>query len=160
MMENIIDIRPMVIEDIEEFIKIRNEAKEYLHNNSEFSLSDAKKWFIENNPEFYIIEIEKKIVGYFRTSNNQKDKIYVGCDLAYDYRGIGIGYKSYVIFLEKMKKENPGKKIQLEVLSNNNRAINLYDKLGFVKIGVSDEIVIREGQQIESIIMELKLNNT
>jgi ribosomal protein S18 acetylase RimI-like enzyme len=46
--------------------------------------------------------------------------------------------------------------IKLEVLSTNNRAKNLYNKLGFKEIGISDEKIVRNEVQIESIIMELK----
>jgi RimJ/RimL family protein N-acetyltransferase len=46
--------------------------------------------------------------------------------------------------------------IKLEVISTNVRAKNLYHKLGFVKIGISEDKVIRDGVEIDSIIMELK----
>jgi ribosomal protein S18 acetylase RimI-like enzyme len=44
--------------------------------------------------------------------------------------------------------------IKLEVLSNNTRAIHLYNKLGFNQIGVSPEKIIRNGLEIDSIIMQ------
>lgn len=155
-MENNINIRPMVIEDIEEFIRIRNDAKEYLHNNSEFSVSDAKKWFIDTKPKFFVLEYESKMIGYFRTTNLGNEEIYIGCDISSEYRGKGIGYKSYLIFIKKIRSEYNVKKIKLEVLSNNTRAIHIYEKLGFEKIGLSNTTIIRDGKQIESIIMELK----
>jgi ribosomal protein S18 acetylase RimI-like enzyme len=46
--------------------------------------------------------------------------------------------------------------LKLEVLSTNIRAKNLYYKLGFIDIGVSEDKIIRDGIQVDSIIMELK----
>jgi ribosomal protein S18 acetylase RimI-like enzyme len=43
----------------------------------------------------------------------------------------------------------------LEVLETNTRALNLYTKLGFEKVGISDEKIIRDGNTINSIIMSL-----
>lgn len=151
-------IREMTINDISDFIRIRNECKEYLHDNSEFSVEQATSWFIKTTPKFYIIEYENKTIGYFRTSNWEKDKLYIGCDIDVEYRGKGLAYESYLLFIEKLKKEYHIKKIQLEVLSNNQRAINLYNKLGFKQIGVTDNKIIRNENTLESIVMELKLS--
>lgn len=157
-MKTSLNIRDMIVADVPDFLRIRNECRHYLHDNSEFSTEEATHWFIETNPKFYIIEYENRTIGYFRTSNWEKDKLYIGCDIDTEYRGKGLGYQSYLIFIEKLKREYGIKKIQLEVLANNQRAINLYHKLGFVKIGVSNKKLVREHNTVESIIMELKLS--
>ena len=46
-------------------------------------------------------------------------------------------------------------KITLEVLSTNERAINLYKKIGFVLEGVKRDEVLKSGKWIDSIIMSI-----
>ena len=153
-----LNFRKITLGDLPKFLEIRNESKEYLHNNNTFNLENATEWFNGHNPKFYMIEIGKKIIGYFRTSNwdSYNKTVYIGCDIHSDYRGHGIGYKSYMKFIEKLNNEYVLDAIKLEVLSSNVRAINLYNKLGFKKIGVDENKIIRENIEIESIIMELK----
>lgn len=148
----------MEFDDISVFLKIRNLSKEYLHNNSEFSIEQAQNWFIQTSPKFFLIEMDSNVIGYFRTSNWKNDTLYIGCDLHPDYRGMGIGYESYLKFIKKLKYEFGIKTIQLEVLSTNYRAIHLYKKLGFKEIGIADEKIIRNNQTIDSIIMESKID--
>jgi ribosomal protein S18 acetylase RimI-like enzyme len=82
--------------------------------------------------------------------------MYVGCDLHPDFRGYGLGYLSYLKFIDMIYNKFDIDIIKLEVLSTNNRAKNLYNKLGFKEIGISYEKIVRNEVQIESIIMELK----
>ena len=149
--------RKMEISDLPKFLEIRNVSKEFLHNNSEFTLENAIEWYKSYNPNFYMIELGEKIIGYFRTSNWENKSMYLGCDLAPNYRGFGLGHTGYIGFINKLKNEFDLDNIKLEVLSTNIRAKNLYDKLGFKTIGISEEKIIRSDEEIDSIIMELKL---
>jgi RimJ/RimL family protein N-acetyltransferase len=152
-----IKFRPMEVDDLSKFLEIRNLSKEFLHNNSSFTLDQATIWFNGDKPKFYIIELGGTIIGYFRTSNWEKGvSLYIGCDIHPDFRGFGLGYLSYVKFIKKLYDEFEVDNINLEVLDTNIRAKNLYTKLGFKEIGISDEKIIRDGNTINSIIMTLK----
>jgi RimJ/RimL family protein N-acetyltransferase len=152
-----IKFRPMEVDDLSNFLEIRNLSKEFLHNNSSFTLDQATIWFNRDKPKFYIIELGGTIIGYFRTSNWEKGiSLYIGCDIHPDFRGFGLGYLSYVKFIKKLYDEFEVDNINLEVLDTNIRAKNLYTKLGFKEIGISDEKIIRDGNTINSIIMTLK----
>lgn len=151
-----INFREMSLTDLPVFLDIRNEAKDFLHNDSIFDLEQAKDWFIKNQPKFYIIELGENVIGYFRTSNWENGSMYIGCDIHQDFRGFGLGYISYLKFINKIFTEFDIHTIKLEVLSTNLRAKNLYDKLGFRTIGVSEDKIKRNGLEIDSIIMELK----
>jgi RimJ/RimL family protein N-acetyltransferase len=67
-----------------------------------------------------------------------------------------LGYLSYLKFIDRIYSEFNISSLKLEVLSTNVRAKNLYYKLGFIDIGVSEDKIIRDGIQVDSIIMELK----
>jgi len=148
----------MTLKDIPFFLEIRNNSKEFLHNNSEFTIVEAQEWFKESRPKFFIIKLGCKKIGYFRTSNWDLDNktMYLGCDVHPDFRGHSLGFKSYVEFIKDLNKCYDLNNIKLEVLSNNVRAINLYNKLGFKNIGVSQKIK-RDNIEIDSIIMKLDL---
>lgn len=151
-----VKFRKMEVSDLPTFLEIRNLSKEFLHNNSSFTLDQAISWFNKDKPKFFIIELGETTIGYFRTSNSESGiGLYIGCDIHPDFRGFGLGYLSYVKFIKKLYDEFNFQTISLEVLETNTRALNLYTKLGFEKVGISDEKIIRDGNTINSIIMSL-----
>ena len=95
-----IRIRKMEIKDLEFFLSIRNECKEFLHNPIEYTLEQSLKWFVKDNPKFYIIINEEINIGYFRTSNWKKDSLYIGADIHKDYRGKGYAKEAYPLFMD------------------------------------------------------------
>lgn len=146
--------RLMVENDLPLFLEVRNQSTEYLHNNNKFTLEESIKWFKESKPKYYIITVGVDDIGYFRTSNWVDGSMYLGCDIHPKYRGLGLGQKSYRKFINELYFEHGINHIQLEVLETNLRAIHLYTKLGFIKIGESKDKVIKDGKKITSIIME------
>jgi RimJ/RimL family protein N-acetyltransferase len=151
-----LNIREMLVDDLPYFLDIRNLSKEFLHDNSTFTLEQSTEWFKKTNPIFYVIELGDVMIGYFRTSNWDGNSPYIGCDIHPDFRGLGLGYLSYLKFIDRIYSEFNISSLKLEVLSTNVRAKNLYHKLGFIDIGVSEDKIIRDGIQVDSIIMELK----
>lgn len=150
-----IKFREMQISDLDNFLKIRNECKEFLHDDRVFNIEEAKNWYKNSNPKFFMIELNNKDIGYFRTSNWVDDSVYIGCDIDSSFRGLGLGFLSYIKFIHKLSSQYNISKFKLEVLSSNTRAYNLYTKLGFKVVGVSENKIIRNNIEIESIIMEL-----
>lgn len=153
--EKDIKFRDMQVSDLSNFLKIRNECKDFLHDNREFNFEDVKNWYENTNPKFFMIELNNKDIGYFRTSNWKDNSVYVGCDIDSSFRGLGLGFLSYQKFMYKLCKEYNITKFKLEVLSSNMRAYNLYVKLGFKVVGISENKIIRNNDEIESLIMEL-----
>lgn len=147
----------MTLGDIEFFNITRNLSKDFLHDNSEFSLEENKKWFLEKKPDFYIIYNDLEKIGYFRTSNlSIKNKnIFIGADLHPNFRGNGYAYQAYKIFIPYIFEKYDLHKISLEVLNTNNVAFNLYKKLGFLYEGTKREEIFRNNLYIDSIIMSI-----
>lgn len=138
--------------------EVRNEcAFEYLHDSRTFTLDETIKWFEHTNPDFWIIWYNGERIGYFRTSNHSiiNKNIYIGADLHKDYRGKGLAYESYLKFIPFLFKEFDLHKISLEVLETNQRAINLYEKLGFEFEGVKRDEVFKNGVWINSVMMSI-----
>ena len=89
-----VNLRPLIENDLPFLLEIRNNqsTRQFLENNSKFTLKESLKWFRENNPKWFIIEINRHAIGYIRTNNDE-----IGCDIHPDYRRKGyatIAYKN------------------------------------------------------------------
>ncbi len=116
-------------------LEIRNEdsTRFYLEEDSIFTLDECRKWFVNLNSPWYIIEtIEGNKVGYIRTNGDE-----IGCDIHPKFRRKGYAKMAYKEYLKDKKYAS------LKVFKDN-FAINLYKKLGFVEIDKSDLIRGRE----------------
>jgi RimJ/RimL family protein N-acetyltransferase len=145
--------RKLELNDLSFLCEVRNECcQEYLHDSKKFSISETVDWFETTNPLFFIIEYFEEKIGYFRTSNFNKEKksIYIGCDLHQSYRGKGLGYLSYLNFIPILFDMLNIETLNLEVLSTNQRAKNLYKKLGFQNIENLNTPFIKNNKQIVS----------
>lgn len=146
--------------DLEFLNTVRNQyAIEFLHDSRTFSIEETKKWFIETSPLYYIIQddVSKNRIGYFRLSNYSKENknIYIGADIAPEYRGKGYAKPAYIQFMDLIFQYYDLNKISLEVLHTNVVAINLYKSLGFIQEGIKREEILKNGVWIDSIIMSI-----
>ena len=152
------NFKSMKEEDLPFFLEVRNQSTQFLHNDTKFTLEEATKWFNETNPKFYMVTLGTKNIGYFRTSNwdEEESTFYLGCDIHPNYRGYGFAQKAYIEIIDLFYSTMNITSIKLEVLGNNDRAKHIYTKLGFVEVSISDDKIIRDGVEIDSIIMEYK----
>lgn len=153
-----IHFRPMEFDDCEFLNNVRNEcAEQYLHNSSTYPLEQTQKWFHTLDVPYYTVFNDNDKIGYFRLSNYSKihHNIYIGMDLHKDFRGKGLAYESYCRFIPFLIKQYDLHKVSLEVLISNQRAYNLYLKLGFVTEGIKREDVYKNGTYVDSALMSI-----
>lgn len=148
-----ITYRPLTEEDLEFFNATRNECREFLHDNREFTLEQTKEWFKSLKPhqKYYIITNGVNLLGYIRAIEYSETSWEIGMDLAEKYRGLGVAKNMYRKFME----DHPSVEFWgLEVLANNIRAYNLYRQLGFE---INEDVLVkeieREGRLIPSLCM-------
>lgn len=144
--------------DLEFVNNVRNQyAKEYLHDSRTFSINDINNWFLNTKPNYWMILNEGNTIGYFRLSNHSfvNKNIYIGADIAPEFIGKGFAKEAYKLFISFLFKEYELNKISLEVLSTNERAISLYNKLGFKQEGIKRQEVLKEDKFVDSIIMSI-----
>jgi len=130
-----IKLRLLNKNDLPFLLEIRNNdsTRFYLEVDSIFTLDECRKWFVNLNSPWYIIEtIEGKKVGYIRTNGDE-----IGCDIHPKFRRKGYAKMAYKEYLKDKKYAS------LKVFKDN-FAINLYKKLGFVEIDKGDLIRGRE----------------
>lgn len=150
--------RKITSNDLQFLNIVRNTySKDYLHDSRVFTLDETIQWFLKVNPDYYIIEINLKKIGYFRLSNHsiENRNIYIGADIHPDFCGLGYATQAYKQFIPFLFKEYNLNKISLEVLATNDRAIHLYKKLGFVLEGIKRKEVLKNQQWIDSKIMSI-----
>lgn len=151
-----IELRDMLQEDLPFMLEIRNECREMLHDNREFSLSEAQTWFASLPPDhkYYLLLFNNEPIGYFRTKEKQGciTTLEIGADLHKDFRGRGLAFEIYQFFLNSSLAQSYSR-LELEVLATNLVAYNLYRKLGFRCYPEAVRDIIRDGRRIPSIAM-------
>lgn len=128
-------LKPITIDDAEFVSQVRNhqDTIRYLHDQRTFTIDETRKWLQTTNPYWFIILNNHNIkVGYIRTSDVDKLNwtIKIGCDIHPDHRCQDYATAAYTVLFNELIQQGYDK-VWLEVLDNNYRAINLYEKLGF-----------------------------
>ena len=146
-------------DDLPFLLEVRNECREFLHDNRVFTLPECERWFRETKPDFRIIRHRGERIGYFRLTNYdpQDSSIYIGADLHKDFRGRGLARGAYEAFLPLIKNSYRVSIVKLEVLSHNKVAHALYKKLGFVEIDRKTAAAVRNGLCVDSLVLERRL---
>jgi RimJ/RimL family protein N-acetyltransferase len=139
-------------------IEVRNECREFLHDDRVFTLTECERWFRETRPDFRVIRYRGERIGYFRVSNYNPEaaSIYIGADLHKDFRGQGLARRAYETFLPRIKDLYRVSVLKLEVLSHNTVAHMLYKKLGFIETDRKKAVTERNGLPVDSVVMEMR----
>ncbi len=148
--------RRLLEADLEFLVLVRNECSVLLHDDRTFSLEDAVSWFRRTSPEFWLIEAGNVRIGYFRTAPEypgQSRSLLLGADLHRDFRGRGFGLQAWCCFIDWVLESEAVSRLALEVLSNNHRALRLYQRLGFRHEGARRSALARQGVLVDSICM-------
>ncbi len=129
--------------ELQDAYKISNWGK---HNNDlfidyelgDFTTKQLRVWYLSKrsgirNKYFAIYNEEDKMIGYLgmKDIGQKKKSSTVGIVLDLNYVSKKYGYKILQVFLGYYFNELRMKKMKLEVNAFNERAINLYKKIGF-----------------------------
>ena len=121
-----IELVPLTEGDLPMLLSIRNDAstRQFLENDSIFTLPQCKKWFSNLDSPWYVIKYLGKSVGYLRTTSNGE----IGVDIHPKYRRKGIARRAFIEYLSRIDEAS------LWVFEDN-FAKELYEKLGFISTG-------------------------
>lgn len=152
-----IAFRELQQDDLPFLLEVRNECRAMLHDDSAFTLEEARRWFTTARPRFYLITRDGAPIGYFRTAHwdEASGHVSIGCDLHQDHRGKGLAQAAYRMFLRFLFEDCAIDKVSLEVLEHNAPARRLYRRLGFAVTGVRRQAVRRDGRNLDSIVMSM-----
>ncbi|HDX9610068.1 TPA: GNAT family N-acetyltransferase [Bacillus toyonensis] len=106
---------------------------------------------------FLIAEVHDRIVGFSRCEGSHlkrlSHKVEFGVCILKEFWGYGIG-KNLLLQSINWADENEVKKISLQVLETNEKAINLYKKLGFDVEGIlKNDKRLSDGMYYNTVLM-------
>ena len=167
-MENKIDIRPIQLEDYQAFNKAVNsvcDEKIYVATVQGFEINQTKK-YVENivvNKYPHVVAVEnKEIIGWCGVIPDARKGFshvgILGLGVIKSFRGKGIG-KELLNSCLNLAKSTDIEKIELEVFSDNNIAIKLYESVGFRQEGLKIKARKFNGHYQNIITMALFINN-
>lgn len=93
----------------------------------------TEKWFPE---KFEILELDRQQIGCISVEGHSDHIFFAEIQISPEFQGFGFGTE--IIQEEIHRAERKQKPIRLQVLLKNQRAKNLYEKLGFIECGKSD----------------------
>ena len=152
------DFMNSLVDDNAKILKIE---KVNLKEEREWMVSVLKA--IKSKREVYVFaEHNGKVVGASNVkqySGRQNHVGLFGIAIRDGYRGIGLGeyLAKQVIALAKKRFKPSPKFIRLDVLSNNEPAQGLYNKIGFKEVARIPEQLQYNGKLVDELIMLLKI---
>lgn len=105
---------------------------------------------------FLVAEHEGQIVGMITLAGSSKRKVLhkaeLGISVRKPYWGKGVG-SALMREALRIARQKGFKKIQLEVMENNERAIKLYEKFGFEIEGKKKKAICMNGEYVDLLVM-------
>lgn len=160
-------IREAVPDDAENMISYLNqvggESDYLLHGENEFNVPTegvkrklAMSKDSENSVVLIALENEQiiaraELLGYYPARTRHRAQFSIS--VRKDYWGQGIGTEMIKRIFERAEKMNV-RVIELEVISDNARGINLYHKMGFTDIGVYKDYFNVNGMFKDAVVMQ------
>jgi len=153
---------------IEYLNQVGGESDNLLFGKDEFYMTvEQEKEFIRKlrqNPNSIMILglIDNSIVSVSQIGCLSKKRIAHNCELAISVRkqhwNKGIGSAVMEELIRFAKNHDRIKNVHLGVRASNSRAIGLYEKFGFVKVGVHKDYFNINGTYDDLILMDLNLD--
>lgn len=110
----------------------------------------------ESGSLFLVAEVDGKIVGFLSAdrgfANRIRHSAYIVIGILEGFSGIGIGTGLFRE-LESWAKENQITRLELTVMVHNEKAIHLYQKMGFSIEGTKKHSLIVDGRYVDEYYM-------
>ena len=108
------------------------------------------------NQAMFVAEIGRAIIGFVigsgGSANRNRHSLYIVIGVLETYWGRGIG-KHLMHALESWAMENNFHRLELTVMSHNERAIALYTKCGFEREGLKRDSLLVNGKYVNEFYM-------
>jgi RimJ/RimL family protein N-acetyltransferase len=164
-------IKPTELADVPEIVALRNDPSTllHLHDVNQYSAAQTEAWlrslpaaskrysvFEWRNAPITPVECGE-FLGLVRVDriDSVSRNCAVGLDLVAKHRGKGLSAKVYAWLLDYLFHQLNMHMVYLEVLESNERAIHVYERLGFRVDGRLRQRIFRNGTYEDSILMSL-----
>lgn len=160
-------IRPLLVEDAPHLYETMIHPLVYptLTRLPSMELSETEEWVrkVENGRYRLVVETKGKAVGMGSLRHNQRPRMHhageIGLYIHPDYWGMGAGTTLLESLLDLADNWLNLNRVELEVYTTNDRAIRLYEKLGFEVEGTSRCRAYGNGMWLDTHLMA-RLRNT
>jgi len=167
----IVDIREALPSDalglIEYFKQVGNETTYLIMDQSGLNLSvEEEEEYLKKannsiNTKYFLALAKGKIIGEVAIKGHESPKTKHNVDLGITvlkehwHKGLGSILIEYAVNYARITTEI--KNIYLEVRADNESAIKLYEKHGFVKVGKMPDKILLEGKYIDELVYLLQI---
>jgi len=147
-----IELKPLSIKDTDFLLEMRNDLEIADNFFSDPPVYDFghNRWLSGKSTDDldFIIYYEGKKAGRISITkiDFRHQKGEYGIVVQKDFRGKRIAYEASILLIDYVFQNLPINKITLEVYENNEKAIKLYEKLGFIKEGLLREEFLKNGR--------------
>ena len=122
------------------------------------SLDKRRDWLSNLTPDDYMLvaEVDGKVVGNIEITRRRNRLAHVanlGMAVHDDYQDRGIGTALMEAALDMTDNWLNIKRVELDVYTDNFRAVHLYEKFGFVIEGTRRALAFREGEYVDAYHM-------
>ena len=157
-------LRQPVREDIEELYDICSDKDVLKYNglstgimSKEYINSQFHHFTKPNKKELVIVTRTSDLIGYvyYKENSYTRDVYSIGITIGRKYWNRGYGLDSIRTLCRYLFNNKQAHKIELEVVSENKRAIKCYRKCGFKDEGVRRSKYYYNGKYIDTIVMGL-----
>lgn len=156
-------------EDLDDFMEFINSLVEEgadiirdkkVTRDQEADWLGRKLALLEKEDEFDLVaEVEGKAIALSELQRKKGCSSHVGeigIGIGKNYRDIGIGTEMLKTLISQAKRMRL-KMLNIEAFSTNERAIHVYEKVGFKKTGTRPKLFYRNGKYIDEVIMTQEL---
>lgn len=163
---NKVGIRPVEYEDLEFLIELRSYPEVWMNLGKIEMLTRYKqdKWYKslydkgDGTKKYYVLMKEDKDpIGMVRTDEIDyiNSNMRVGGDILPNYHDNGYGADMMDLIIHYGFDYMNMHRLWLMVLENNDRALHLYKKHGFIEEGVQRKAIYRNGEYLDYIMMSI-----
>jgi ribosomal protein S18 acetylase RimI-like enzyme len=171
----LVTLRSLRWEDLDQALESAEELFQEWETDPKFGVPMSKKptletearWLADNLVKIetgkqisVAAEIDGKLAGNCLVDRSENSILEhygrLGIAVSKEFRNIGLGYEIMKTALDECRKAGVTL-IDLEVFANNERAIHLYEKVGFREAGRTPKKINRNGQFEDDILMVIQL---
>ena len=156
-----VGIRSFSTEDVKEVNKIRRSEGvfETILSLKDETVDQTYSYFTGERIHTFIAEdkTKNKVIGYIKLvideEKRRRHKANISIAIHNDYQGNGVGSLLFIEAIDLARNWLMLKKLELTVLENNSRGIELYRRMGFEVEGISKEDTVVNGKYEDVVFM-------
>jgi len=157
------NIRKITSEDAQAYLALQNKLDEetefraYEPGERKTTLEEMEKIISSKQEDLILLAIhDDEVVGYIEAErgkfNRNKHSAHINLAVLKKFQGRGIA-KLFFNEVERWAKLNHIHRLDLCVFISNTNAINLYNKMGFVKEGTKKDTFLVDGNYVDEFMM-------